>query len=270
MYRPCFEMLIQVLRQQTTLQNSRYLTLEEQVMIFVYVISQKETNRMAMEDWQHSGSTISVNCVGAIDGTHIAVHAPADVANNFRGRKSTVTSNMLAICSFDMLFTYVVIGWEGAVHDSRVLTTQLEDPTSSFPHPPPGKYYLVDSGYSNKPGFLAPFRNVPYHLRDARRRAGGINGPTELFNYRHVSLRNCIERCFGVLKARFPILRYMTNFSLIRQREIAMCCCVLHNFIRLHNRGDPLFDKYGVDGVMPPCDSDSDDDAPSSSGTARD
>ena len=60
MYRPCFEMLIQVLRQQTGLQNSRYFTLEEQVMIFVYVISQKATNRMAMEDWQHSGSTISV------------------------------------------------------------------------------------------------------------------------------------------------------------------------------------------------------------------
>lgn len=60
MYRPCFEMLIQVLRQQTSLQNLRYLTLEEHVMIFVYVILQKATNQMAMEDWQHSGSTISV------------------------------------------------------------------------------------------------------------------------------------------------------------------------------------------------------------------
>ena len=60
MYRPCFEMLIQVLRQQTALQNSRFLTLEEQVMIFIYVISQKAKNRMAMEDWQHSGSTISI------------------------------------------------------------------------------------------------------------------------------------------------------------------------------------------------------------------
>ncbi|KAL5570347.1 hypothetical protein UlMin_026922 [Ulmus minor] len=115
------------------------------------------------------------------------------------------------VCSLDMLFTYVVTGWEGAVHDSRVLTTQLEDPNSGFPHPPAGKAQLiVDSG--------------------------GINGPTELFNYRHASLRNCIERCFGVLKARFPILQYMTNFSLIRQREIAMCFCVLYNFIRLHNR----------------------------------
>ncbi|KAL5550347.1 hypothetical protein UlMin_000523 [Ulmus minor] len=182
-------------------------------MIFIYVISQKVTNRMAMEDWQHSGSTISIvftrickaiaslspifikppnfddvpdeirfnpkyypyfqDCIGAIDGTHIAAHAPSNVANNYRGRKSNVTTNMLAVCSFDMLFTYVVTGWEGAVHDSRVLTTQLEDPNLGFPHPPPG---------------------------------GRINGPTELFNYRHASLRNCIERCFGFLSFQKPEL----------------------------------------------------------------
>lgn len=40
-----------ILRQQTGLQKSKFLTLEEQVMIFIYVISQKATNRMAMEDW---------------------------------------------------------------------------------------------------------------------------------------------------------------------------------------------------------------------------
>ena len=51
MYRPCFEMLIQVLRQQTGLQNRKYSTLEEHVMIFVYIISQKAMNQMAMKDW---------------------------------------------------------------------------------------------------------------------------------------------------------------------------------------------------------------------------
>ncbi|KAL5538680.1 hypothetical protein UlMin_044123 [Ulmus minor] len=132
-----------------------------------------------------------------------------------------------------------------------------------------GKYYLVDSGYSNKTGFLVSFRNIPYHLSDAWRRAKRINCSTELFNYRHALLRNCIERCFGVLKARFPILQYMTNFALIRQREIAMCCCVLHNFIKLHNQGDSLFNRYGVDGVMLPSDSDSEDDVPSSSSTTQ-
>ena len=43
----------------------------------------------------------------------------------------------MAACSFD---TYMVTGWEGAVHDARVLTTVLEDPTSGFSHPPPGLY----------------------------------------------------------------------------------------------------------------------------------
>ncbi|KAL5542292.1 hypothetical protein UlMin_010002 [Ulmus minor] len=268
MYRPCFEMLIQVLRQQTALQNSRYLTLEEQVMIFVYVISQKATNRMAMEDWQHSGSTISVVftriCKAIASLSQTFIKPP-----NFDAIPDEIRWNPKYYPYFQMelilqhtlqlmwLTTFVGGRFTKSLHIFICYTRA-------------GKYYLVDSGYSNKSGFLAPFRNVPYHLRDARRRAGGINGPTELFNYRHASLRNCIERCFGVLKTRFPILRYMTNFSLIRQREIAMCCCVLHNFIRLHNRGDPLFDRYGVDGVMPPSDSDSDDDAPSSSGTARD
>ena len=59
----------------------------------------------------------------------------------------------------------------------------------------------------------------------------------------------------------------MTNFSLIKQREIVMCYYVLHNFIKLHNMGDLLFDRYGVDEIMPDLDSDDEDDAPSSSGT---
>ena len=50
---------------------------------------------------------------------------------------------------------------------------------------------------------------------------------------------------------------------------VAMCCCVLHNFIKLHNRDDPLFHRFGVDGVMPPPDSDDEDDAPSSSRTTE-
>ena len=44
---------------------------------------------------------------------------------------------------------------------------------------------------------------------------------------------------------------------------------LLHNFIKLYNWGDPLFDRYKVDGVMLPSDSDSEDDTPSSSDTTQ-
>ncbi|XP_024030907.1 uncharacterized protein LOC21389132 [Morus notabilis] len=64
----------------------------------------------------------------------------------------------MAACSFDMLFTYVNTGWEGSAADSRVLTEILRNPDDPFVAPLPPKYYVVDSGYSNTQGFLAPFR----------------------------------------------------------------------------------------------------------------
>ena len=61
-------------------------------------------------------------------------------------------------------------------------------------------------------GFLSPYRGERYHL--SHYRAGGPpQGMKELFNRRHASLRNVIERCFGVLKARFPILNAMPSYN---------------------------------------------------------
>nr|POF27019.1 hypothetical protein CFP56_40384 [Quercus suber] len=50
-----------------------------------------------------------------------------------------------------------------------------------------------------------------------------------------------IERCFGVLKARFPILTEMHSFSLSRQRLIVTTCYALHNFICMYNQADEMF-----------------------------
>ncbi|CAI0383660.1 unnamed protein product [Linum tenue] len=76
------------------------------------------------------------------------------------------------------------------------------------------------------------------------RRRGGPRGRKELFNFRHSSLRNVIERCFGVLKARFPILKFMRSYSLRKQTSIVIACCALHNFIKIHAEDDKLFHEY--------------------------
>lgn len=48
----------------------------------------------------------------------------------------------MAICDFDMQFTFASAGWEGTAHDSRVFHSALHDPTSNFPKPPNGKILL--------------------------------------------------------------------------------------------------------------------------------
>ncbi|XP_031255285.1 putative nuclease HARBI1 [Pistacia vera] len=186
------------------------------------------------------------DCIGAIDDTHVHAWAPSEVVDTYGNRKGTLSQNVMVVCDFNMLFIYVITGWEGSAHDTRILNSILDNHDSGFPHPPPGKYYLVDASYVNKGGFLAPHRRFPYHVPDVRR---NLSRPLQLFNYRHASFWNVVERTFGVLKKRFYILDGMNNYPLEKQAKIAMAFCVIHNFIRRFNKNDPIFQKINADGV---------------------
>ncbi|XP_024027941.1 uncharacterized protein LOC112093522 [Morus notabilis] len=81
---------------------------------------------------------IDKDCVCAIDGTHVPC-TPIG-AHNLAAYQNTNDVNsraILAACSFDMKFTYILSGWEGSAHDARVLTDALNNPRFQFPHPPP-------------------------------------------------------------------------------------------------------------------------------------
>ncbi|CAN1149041.1 hypothetical protein LINPERHAP2_LOCUS16803, partial [Linum perenne] len=102
---------------------------------------------------------------------------------------------------------------------------------------------VVDSGFTNAPGFLAPFRGYTAHFQDIRRQ-GGPKDCEENFNYRQSSLRNVIERCFGVLNKRWSILKGMCSYNFDKQTNIVIACCALHNFIRMHAQRDSLFAEF--------------------------
>jgi hypothetical protein len=58
----------------------------------------------------------------------------------------------------------------------------------------------------------------------------------ELFNLRHTSLRNIIERIFGVLKRQWRILQIAPEYHMDIQARVPAALCAIHNFIR---RQDP-------------------------------
>jgi hypothetical protein len=65
--------------------------------------------------------TLNLDCIGAIDGTHVRATIPTDMEHAFHGRKSYATQNVMAAVDFDLQFTYVLAGWEGTTQDANVL-----------------------------------------------------------------------------------------------------------------------------------------------------
>jgi hypothetical protein len=192
--------------------------------------------------------------VGCYDGTHIDAIPPPGEESAFRNRKHGVTQNVLGVCNFDMLFQYGHYGWEGSAHDGKVF---LDAFNKGFPWRE-GQYYLADAGYALRSYCLTPYRGIRYHLKEWHACPNKPENKEELFNLRHSSLRNVVERIFGVLKKRFPILVKMEQFKFVTNRDdiicqvdIVECCVLLHNFIRSNTLYEKEYfcDLFDVDYV---------------------
>ena len=94
------------------------------------------------------------------------------------------------------------------------------------------------TGFANRRNFLAPYRGVRYHLQEFSGQDSTPQNDKELFNHRHASLRNVIERIFGIFKSRFLIFKSAPPFPYKTQTEIVLACVGLHNFLRKFCRTD--------------------------------
>ncbi|XP_051212617.1 uncharacterized protein [Lolium perenne] len=282
MEKHIFHNLVECLRERCLLRDTDFVSIEEQVAIFLYAVSKNASNRTLQGQFQHSGETISryfhivlnalmilstsiiqlppinvpfkvasnpkfmpyfKDCIGAIDGTHIPVSISPMVQDPYRNRKGTLSQNVMVACDFENHFVHVSAGWEGSASDARVLQDALQN---NF-YVPEGKFYLVDAGYANTPNFIAPYRNVRYHLQEQGRSNLRPKNPQELFNLRHAQLCNHVERIIGTLKKRFAVLKCATQYPIDSQAEIAIACCALHNFICTNEGGEHWLDEVESD-----------------------
>ncbi|KAI4455470.1 hypothetical protein MML48_9g00002315 [Holotrichia oblita] len=157
--------------------------------------------------------------IGAIDCTHIKIESPGgNDAELFRNRKSFFSINVQLVCDADLKIMNVVARWPGATHDSTIfnnsrLYAQFE--TNQYPQ----CILLGDSGYPNKPYLFTPLLNP-------------VSPEEQLYNEAHIRTRNKIERCFGVLKRRFPVLAYGCRLKLETVQAVIVATVVLYNFIK--------------------------------------
>ncbi|XP_050215659.1 uncharacterized protein LOC126666826 [Mercurialis annua] len=294
MDKQVFYKLCDILQGKGLLRHTSRIKIEEQLAIFLFIVGHNLRTRAVQELFRYSGETISrhfnnvlnaimaisldffnppgsdvpseilgdprfypyfKDCVGAVDGIHIPVMVGVDEQGPFRNKNGLLSQNVLAACSFDLKFHYVLAGWEGSASDLRVLDSALKRRNKLLV--PEGKFYLVNSNYANLPGFIAPYNGISYPSNDF----SGVyhpQDPRELFNQRHSLLRNATDRIFGALKARFPILMSAPPYPLPTQVKLVVATCAIHNYIRREKPDDLIFSMYEhndtlqVDELLPP------------------
>ncbi|CAL5407355.1 unnamed protein product [Camellia sinensis] len=223
--KDAFATLVSMLKRTQFLRDNPQSKVEEQVAKFLHIIGHNLRNRTIKFFYRRSGETVSrhfhqvlkaIISLGDIflkqpDG----FNCPPEIRNNPK---------------YWPYFKDCVGAIDGSASDSRILDNALTREMNKL-IVPQGKYYLVDAGFQLKTGFLAPYRSTRYHLKEY-----SVHQPEnsrELFNLCHASLRNVIERAFGVLKKRFPILGSGTEpyYDVDTQTDIVLASCILHNYL---------------------------------------
>nr|KAJ0224982.1 hypothetical protein LSAT_V11C100023760 [Lactuca sativa] len=212
------------------------MSVEEHVARFLHIVGNDFRNRFVSWLYRLFKSTTR-----AIDGTHVRVKVSNKDAPRYHGHKGHPMINVLAACTFDLKFMYILSGWEGTTSYSRILKSALNREDKLVI--PKVRYCLVDDGLPHTTTLMAPYRGVRYHLKEYS--AWAPENAEELFNLHHASLRNVIERAFGALKRRFPIIRstHEPFYSCETQSDLFLACCILHNFLLQEDRDKNLEDE---------------------------
>lgn len=83
----------------------------------------------------------------------------------YRSRKGRISQNVFAACRFNLLFVFLLTGWEGSAADGHVFADARQKGFAI----PPGTFYLGDAGFPSCDVLLVPYRGVRYHLNEWRK-----------------------------------------------------------------------------------------------------
>lgn len=166
----------------------------------------------AKEEWNTRFHMPTV--VGALDCTHIMIKKPSLYGDEYINRKGKASINVQATCESFEKITSIEAQWPGSVHDGRIWrNSNVQQVLRLFDG---SACLLGDKRYNIAPWILTPFTAPAIAVE-------------RLYNLTHSQERVIIERVFGQIKQRFPILNNRVRIALKVLPKLAVSCAVLHS-----------------------------------------
>ena len=188
------------------------------------------------------------NCIGALDGKHVVIQAPANSGSQFFNYKKTFSIVLLALVDAHYRFIAVDIGGYGKNSDGGLFANSklgktLEENKLNVPKDKPlpntqnimPHVIVADEAFPLKRYLLRPYPGSQIQNDRAKR----------IFNYRLSRARRVSENVFGILSQKFQLYNRRLRIKPENADKIIMTTCILHNFIRDSNNNvqDHTIDK---------------------------
>jgi len=168
--------------------------------------------------------------IGAVDCTHVPIQSPGgEEAEIFRNRKGYFSINVQLISDNSGYVSDVVARWPGCVHDSTIFDNSHVCTLMETAAPGDG-YLLGDGGYPCRRYLLTPLLNPTTNAEKA-------------YNTAHTAARNSIERANGILKRRFPALKYGMRLSVEHTLPVIVAAVVVNNIALMMGDDEPPEDE---------------------------
>ncbi|GBP06348.1 Putative nuclease HARBI1 [Eumeta japonica] len=182
-----------------------------------FPLNPEERNKIKKEFYEECGIP---GVIGCIDCTHVAIIKPSNHEERFFNRKHYHSLNVQIICDSDLQILSVDASHPGATNDCIIWQMHpLYEYLRNCRQNGETLWMLGDSGYPQRNILMTPILNA-------------LPGTKErIYTDMHMSARNCVERCIGVLKSRFRCLlaARVLNYEPDVAAKIVNACCVLHN-----------------------------------------
>ncbi|KAE9521249.1 hypothetical protein AGLY_018341 [Aphis glycines] len=157
----------------------------------------------------------------------LGIQSPnSDIGEQFRNRKGYFSFNEQAVCNSKIEIMNIVARWPGSVHDSTVFDNSLLR-AQFINNEYNGCFLLGDGGYPCRSYLMTPLLNPTTNSEKKYQKA-------------QIGTRNVIERVFGVLKRRFPVLSVGIRTQPKTALTTIVATAVLYNILLKLNDEMPL------------------------------
>ena len=175
------------------------------------------------------------NCVGAVDGKHVVMKAPAKSGSLYFNYKGTFSIVLMAVVDANLQFIMIDIGSYGRNSDGGIFAHSNFGKAltgGKLPLPPPrilpGAEHLGPMPY-----VLVGDEAFPLNQNLMRPYPGrGCTEDQQVFNYRLSRARRVVENGFGVLASRWRIFFTKIGVSPETTKDIVKAAIVLHNMLQ--------------------------------------